>query len=110
MKDEKLDFFALCSSHTSATGGFGQVAYSAVNAFQDAFAYYQASRDGNGTFTVSIDWDRWRNIGMAVDAETAHKRIAKEELARRNASRSGHGGFRAYPVFRHSAANHRLDS
>jgi acyl transferase domain-containing protein/NAD(P)-dependent dehydrogenase (short-subunit alcohol dehydrogenase family)/ubiquinone/menaquinone biosynthesis C-methylase UbiE/acyl carrier protein len=81
LKDEKLDFFAFCSSHTSATGGFGQVAYSAVNAFQDAFAYYQASRDGNGTFTVSIDWDRWRNVGMAVDAETAHKRIAKEELA-----------------------------
>jgi acyl carrier protein len=81
LKDEKLDFFAFCSSHTSATGGFGQVVYSAVNAFQDAFACYQASLDDNGRFTVSINWDRWRNVGMAVGAEKLHKRIAKEELA-----------------------------
>jgi NAD(P)-dependent dehydrogenase (short-subunit alcohol dehydrogenase family)/acyl carrier protein len=81
LKDEKLDFFALCSSHTSATGGFGQVAYSAANAFQDAFAHSQAARDENDTLIVSIDWDRWRDVGMAVGAETAYKRIAKEELA-----------------------------
>jgi len=80
LKDEPLDFLALCSSHSSTTGGFGQVAYSAVNAFQDAFAQYQAARNENGAFTVSIDWDRWRNVGMAVGAEIAHKRIAKQEL------------------------------
>jgi acyl transferase domain-containing protein/2-polyprenyl-3-methyl-5-hydroxy-6-metoxy-1,4-benzoquinol methylase/acyl carrier protein len=80
LKDEKLDFFVLCSSHTSATGGFGQVAYSAANAFQDAFANYMASQDDNGTFTVSINWDRWRNVGMAAGVEMLHRRIAKEEL------------------------------
>jgi acyl transferase domain-containing protein/acyl carrier protein len=80
LKDEKLDFFVLCSSHTSATGGFGQVAYSAANAFQDAFANYMASQDNNGTFTVSINWDRWRNVGMAAGVEMLHRRIAQEEL------------------------------
>ena len=35
--DTPLEAFILCSSMTSATGGFGQVAYSAACAFQDAF-------------------------------------------------------------------------
>jgi len=80
LRDEKLDFFVLCSSYTSYTGGFGQVAYSAANAFQDAFAYYKSQKDPQ-SFTVSIDWDRWRNVGMAVSVEALHAGITQQELA-----------------------------
>jgi NAD(P)-dependent dehydrogenase (short-subunit alcohol dehydrogenase family) len=79
LRHEKLDFFVLCSSYTAFTGGFGQVAYSAANAFQDAFAYYKSQKDPE-TFTVSIDWDRWRKVGMAVSVEALHKQITQEEL------------------------------
>ncbi|MBO1350237.1 MAG: KR domain-containing protein [Hormoscilla sp. GUM202] len=43
----------------------GQVDYCAANAFLDAFAQYKTAK---GTFTVSIDWDAWQEVGMAVDA------------------------------------------
>ncbi len=62
---EDLDFFVLCSSHTSAVGGVGQAAYSAANAFQDAFAHWRSRRAP----TLAINWDRWQAVGMAVDLE-----------------------------------------
>ncbi len=61
-----LDFFVVCSSLTSILGGFGQVDYCSANAFLDAFAYRQTR--ANGTRTVSINWDAWREVGMAVNA------------------------------------------
>ena len=60
-----LDFFVLCSSTTALFGGGGQVDYCAANAYLDAFAREYARR--TGTFTVSIGWDAWRDVGMAVD-------------------------------------------
>jgi amino acid adenylation domain-containing protein len=63
LRDERLDFFVLCSSRRSITGVFGQVDYSAANNFLDAFAYDKASRDG--TFCVSINWGSWADVGMA---------------------------------------------
>ena len=63
-----LDFFVVCSSLNSVFGVLGQVDYCAANAFQDAFAKYRSVRDG--CFTVAINWDRWNEVGMAVDAET----------------------------------------
>jgi len=64
-KDMQLDFLALCSSRTSILGGFGQVDYCAANAFLDAFAHYKTSRDN--TFTVSINWGAWQEVGMRVN-------------------------------------------
>jgi NADPH:quinone reductase-like Zn-dependent oxidoreductase/NAD(P)-dependent dehydrogenase (short-subunit alcohol dehydrogenase family)/acyl carrier protein len=61
-----LDFFILCSSLTSIVGGFGQVDYCAANAFLDAYANRRNSRQG--AFTVSINWDAWRDVGMAAEA------------------------------------------
>jgi acyl transferase domain-containing protein/acyl carrier protein len=61
-----LDFFMLCSSISSILGPLGQVAYVSANAFLDAFAQDRNSR-GNG-FTVSINWDTWEQVGMAVEA------------------------------------------
>jgi phthiocerol/phenolphthiocerol synthesis type-I polyketide synthase E len=63
---ETLDFFVLCSSLTSILGAIGQVDYCAANAFMDAFALYKTRRDG--MFTVSINWDAWAEVGMAVKA------------------------------------------
>lgn len=62
-----LDFFALCSSVASPLGGFGQVDYCAANAFMDAFAHKR--RAGSSTLYTSIDWDTWKDVGMAVDAQ-----------------------------------------
>jgi len=58
LKDIKLDFLALFSSMTSLYGGFGQVDYCAANAFLDAFAHDNCSR--NQINTVSINWDWWQ--------------------------------------------------
>ncbi|HZF37792.1 MAG TPA: SDR family NAD(P)-dependent oxidoreductase, partial [Blastocatellia bacterium] len=60
------DFFVLCSSLTSILGGFGRVEYCAANAFLDLFAQYYRAR--YGIFCVSINWDTWQEVGMAVNA------------------------------------------
>ncbi len=66
LKDGELDWWILCSSLTAMAGGFGQVDYCAANAFLDAFAHDKTNRDG--THTVSINWDTWQEVGMAVEA------------------------------------------
>ena len=74
-RDIPLDFLVLCSSLTAATGGLGQVDYCAANAFMDAFAHARnghnpwssGPRTEGGTMTVSINWDTWAKIGMAVN-------------------------------------------
>ncbi len=63
-KDRRLDFFVLCSSINSIIGGFGQSDYTAANAFCDAFAL--ANFQSRGCYTVSINWDRWNEVGMAA--------------------------------------------
>ena len=63
LQDEPLDFFVLCSSLSAFLGGVGQVAYTAANAFQDAFAQSRAQRYP----CLSLNWDAWREVGMAAD-------------------------------------------
>ncbi|KOP26730.1 hypothetical protein AMR41_08910 [Hapalosiphon sp. MRB220] len=65
LKNQKLDFFILCSSLNSLVGGFGQIDYCAANSFLDAFARYKTAKDG--TMAVSINWDTWQEVGMAVN-------------------------------------------
>ncbi|QDL10795.1 polyketide synthase [Brasilonema octagenarum UFV-E1] len=77
-KDTELDFFVMCSSLSSFQGTPGMMDYTAENAFLDAFAHYSASQ--NGTFTKSINWDRWNSIGMAAAVEARHKEITGEDL------------------------------
>jgi acyl transferase domain-containing protein/acyl carrier protein len=62
----QLDFLVLCSSIGSVLSPIGQVAYCAANAFLDAFALYNTAR--SNTYTVSINWDSWQEVGMAVKA------------------------------------------
>jgi amino acid adenylation domain-containing protein len=77
--DAPLEAFVLCSSLTSATGGFGQVAYSAANAFLDAFAEARAALVPDQRI-VAINWDRWRNVGMAAALEARHRELTGSEL------------------------------
>ncbi|PYQ38222.1 MAG: hypothetical protein DMF77_24650, partial [Acidobacteria bacterium] len=65
LKEEPLDFRVLCSSTAALIGGFGQVDYCAANAFLDAYAH--SARGAAGPPTFSVNWDTWREVGMAVN-------------------------------------------
>jgi acyl transferase domain-containing protein len=69
LEGQPLDFFILCSSRTSVLGGFGQADYVAANAFLDAWAHHKSRT--SSTFTVSIDWCSWREVGMLASAAAA---------------------------------------
>ena len=63
--DRKLDFLALFSSTSALWGRVGQVDYTAANAYLDSYAIRNW---GKAKWpTVSINWDNWREVGMAVD-------------------------------------------
>jgi acyl transferase domain-containing protein/acyl carrier protein len=87
LRDQPLRFFVICSSLASVYGGFGQVDYCAANNFLDTFA---RARSTAGRPMVSIGWDTWREVGMAVNTqvppelqrsreESLRKGIAPEE-------------------------------
>jgi acyl transferase domain-containing protein/thioesterase domain-containing protein/acyl carrier protein len=61
---QSLDFFVLCSSLTAITRDMGQVDYISANAFQDAFANSKSA----STKIISINWDAWKEVGMASEA------------------------------------------
>jgi len=75
-KDADLDFMACFSSISAILGEFGQSDYCAANAFLDAFANRRHDR-----FTVSINWDTWRDVGMTV--ATLENTSLPEELKER---------------------------
>ncbi|WP_336692614.1 type I polyketide synthase [Delftia acidovorans] len=59
-----LDFVLLCSSISSLTAGLGKSDYAAANACMDALAAL-ASRQ-RAWPVISVDWDAWRDLGMAA--------------------------------------------
>ncbi|MDL2078364.1 SDR family NAD(P)-dependent oxidoreductase [Streptomyces sp. GXMU-J15] len=64
-RDDRLDFFLLCSSVTAVLGGPGQSDYAAANAFLDAFAQWK--RQVSDVPVTAVGWDTWRGTGMAAD-------------------------------------------
>jgi acyl carrier protein len=56
----------------------GQVGYCAANAFLDGFANFKASQGSERT--VSVNWGRWTNVGMAVTVEERHKVLTGEDI------------------------------
>ncbi|MFZ6030184.1 MAG: SDR family NAD(P)-dependent oxidoreductase [Chloroflexota bacterium] len=64
---QSLDFMLFFSSLSALLGEFGQADYCAANAFLDAFARSQSCRHA-GRF-ISVNWDTWREIGMATHTE-----------------------------------------
>ncbi|WP_350170881.1 SDR family NAD(P)-dependent oxidoreductase [Hyphomonas sp.] len=73
---EQLDVFVLFSSVASFLGLPGQVDYTAANAFLDAFAHARNQRAAGRS--VVINWNAWRNVGMAA---AVHLRQTGEALA-----------------------------
>jgi len=65
LRERRPDFVLLCSSLASILGVPGQSDYCAANAFQDAVARSRA--DADGPFILSLNWDAWLEVGMAVD-------------------------------------------
>ncbi|HEX6862797.1 MAG TPA: SDR family NAD(P)-dependent oxidoreductase, partial [Thermoanaerobaculia bacterium] len=61
---EPPGFLVLFSSVTSLLSQPGQADYAAANAFLDAFAGAAAAR--GGPFTLAVNWDAWREVGMAA--------------------------------------------
>ena len=74
-----LDFVLLCSSINATFGVPGAAAYSAANAYLDAFA--SSSVQPSGWRTLSIAWDVWRDVGMAThEAQQSAARQAQVAL------------------------------
>jgi acyl transferase domain-containing protein/acyl carrier protein len=65
----ELDFLLLCSTLTSLLNVLGQVDYTAANAFLDAYAHRCQAQLGRAC--IAVNWDRWQETGMAVDALAA---------------------------------------
>jgi len=57
-QEKELDFCLLTSSLSPILGGLGFAAYSAANAFMDAFVY-RNNREKPGTW-ISVNWADWR--------------------------------------------------
>ena len=63
--ERELDFFALFSSVAALWGREGQVDYAAANAYLDSDAVRMW--DKAKWPVVSINWDTWREVGMAIN-------------------------------------------
>lgn len=62
-----IEFMILFSSLVTITGEAGQSDYISANAYLDAYAEW-AARQYPERLTVSVDWDNWKEIGMAHQA------------------------------------------
>jgi NADPH:quinone reductase-like Zn-dependent oxidoreductase/acyl carrier protein len=94
LRDTRLDFLILCSSLSSIFPIIGQIDYCAANAFLDAFARYKSHH--NESFTVSIDWGFWQELGMIENATLAPeaKRGILEEIRNKGLANAGVEVFR----------------
>lgn len=66
LQDCELDFVVLFSTLNTVQPAVGQVDYCAANAFLDAFAWAQNTT--GSSFTISINWDGWQEVGLAAAA------------------------------------------
>jgi non-ribosomal peptide synthetase component F/NADP-dependent 3-hydroxy acid dehydrogenase YdfG len=62
--NRQLDFFVLCSSVSAFSAPAGECGYVAANLFLDSFAQYACRTTSLNP--VSIGWNRWREVGMAL--------------------------------------------
>jgi polyketide synthase PksJ len=66
LKNSSLDFIVLTSSLAVLLGGYRQIDYCAANACLDAFA--ASDLFSFCSFVVSINWNTWRDVGIAAEA------------------------------------------
>lgn len=88
-RTQDLDFFVLCSSVDAVLAPFGQSDYCAANAFLDAFAH-ESVGEGRGR-VISINWDTWAEVGMAVNTAVPEELAAARREALRHAIRPEEG-------------------
>lgn len=62
--NNSLDFMLLCSSLASIAHGYSEIDYCAANAYLDASAH--AAYRESGFPVIAVNWDRWRDVGMAA--------------------------------------------
>jgi acyl carrier protein len=74
LRDVPLQCFVLFSSISSVLPIAGQVDYAAANAFLDAFALSR-----KGPF-IAINWEAWRDAGMAARSATLHPMLQTRTL------------------------------
>jgi NAD(P)-dependent dehydrogenase (short-subunit alcohol dehydrogenase family)/acyl carrier protein len=73
---DRPDFLLLCSSMNSIVGVVGSMDYCAANAFLDAYATSVEAKGGGRV--VSVAWDSWQQVGMALnEAIPEHMRVAR---------------------------------
>ena len=80
--ERPLEFFVLFSSINAWLPAGGGSDYCAANAFLDSFALYRRARGDRNV--ISIGWDAWSEVGMAVDTEVPQEMQAAKETALRN--------------------------
>jgi amino acid adenylation domain-containing protein len=84
---DRLDFFVSCSSIAALLPVAGQIDYCGANAFLDAFARAAATR--SRCRYLAINWDTWREVGMAVTATVRPAlKAARDEAVQRGLSSS----------------------
>lgn len=66
-ENDPLDFMVLCSSLAVIAGGMNKVDYCAANAYLDTVAH--AAYRTSAYPVISVNWDSWRDVGMAADME-----------------------------------------
>jgi len=71
LRDAPPDFTVHFSSLAAVVGGFGQVDYCGANSGLDALA--QAAKAAGGVPAISINWDAWAEVGMAVETAVRPK-------------------------------------
>ncbi len=102
---EQRPFLLLCSSLATSCGVFGQGDYSAANAFQDAWAQAHgastAAGSADGPRVLAIDWDSWRELGMAAESEVPPDLRAAQQAMLANAVAPTEGA----EVFRRALAS-----
>jgi NAD(P)-dependent dehydrogenase (short-subunit alcohol dehydrogenase family) len=86
---DPVDFFVLCSSVNSIIGMVGGVDYTAANAYFDVYA--AAAHDQGPAVTISIDWDAWQEVGMAVNTQVPREIQAARLASLQTAIRPAEG-------------------
>ncbi|MPY30233.1 amino acid adenylation domain-containing protein [Streptomyces adustus] len=67
------DLAVYCSSMAALLGGTGHTDYAAGASLLDGFAHHRAA-ETDRTVRISVDWDIWRETGMATRAPAADSR------------------------------------
>ncbi len=96
LADRDLDFFVFCSSLAAIAPNPFNIDYCAANSYLDAFAWERAQR---GLPALAINWDTWRETGMAYEVEGEQGRA---EMARGGI---GMATWEAVEIFRRALAS-----